>query len=347
MANRFRKLRYKLILMALSTTVVLLVCEFGFRVVLRTRYAIQVSSWESPLFKIEPDSEVEFTMHPGAVRESKVAEDLDVTWCYELNADGFRGSCAAGIKEADEIRILFLGDSYTFGWAVNDDETYPVMVEALLNERKRNCRFTSMNLAVPGYNTIQQSCLIHRVRDYRPDLVVLGYVMNDAEPQRGVVTDPDKAYKNATFWLLEYMKRQVSHSLYSDRPPFTVNIIYYNDWYLDGFETGSPKWKGSKAALGEIKRFCIGRKIPLLVLIFPDFNRPFDASYPFRVIHDSVSAWCAEMEIEAIDLLECFQGLDHQEYSVELDGHPNADAFKKIAEEIVNPIERILFGETR
>jgi lysophospholipase L1-like esterase len=339
MGIKSKRLVFKMVLIALSTAVTLFVCEYGFRFVRNLRYEHEASEFSDVIYKIVPHSKVEYKLHPNIHRESKIAPDRDIKWTYTTNSAGYRGKDIPKKKGKDEIRIAFLGDSYTFGWAINDHETYPEQLNALLKKKYPNIPFETVNLAVPGYNTIQQSALLDEVHAYEPDILFLGYVMNDAEPFQGYVTNPNHAYRHAFSWLLEYVKLQINHYLFPDNPLLEVDILKSETSYLDGFQADSPKWKDSKKALGEIASFCTSRNIPLIVLIFPDFTENFDDSYSLRKIHDAVTSWCNEFNIDVIDLLPSFLGLYHREYSLRLDGHPNAKAFRKVAEILAGPVE--------
>jgi hypothetical protein len=74
---------------------------------------------------------------------------------------------------------VVIGDSYTFGEGVNDDQTYCADLERLLDGVE------VLNLAVHGYGTDQQ--LLRLQLDglaYRPDVVVLGYYEDDVARNR-------------------------------------------------------------------------------------------------------------------------------------------------------------------
>ena len=78
--------------------------------------------------------------------------DYDVE--YNINSDGFRGTDAA-VKEGG---ISIVGDSFSFGLGVNDDETFT----SLLNVMHHNKFY---NYSVPGYSTDQQLLLVKRHTD--------------------------------------------------------------------------------------------------------------------------------------------------------------------------------------
>lgn len=91
------------------------------------------------------------------------------------NSRGLRGNreYAYG-KNSEKLRILFFGDSYTFGDEVSDDETYPSRVQEMLPQAE------VVNMGVHGYGHDQMLILLKEegIR-YKPDIVVLGFVYID------------------------------------------------------------------------------------------------------------------------------------------------------------------------
>lgn len=100
----------------------------------------------------------------------------------------FRGNEFILDKPSGVFRIAFLGDSFTFGEGVKFEDTYPEKVSQLLNQKYdagSGKVFESYNFGVSACNTFQELFLLkHIVMSTRPDMVVIGYTLNDAEPTR-------------------------------------------------------------------------------------------------------------------------------------------------------------------
>ena len=99
--------------------------------------------------------------------------DFDVR--YTTNAYGFRGRFDAPASRKVR-RYAVVGDSFTFGLGVNDDQTFV----HLLNSRAGDGDF-HLNFAVPGFSTDQEYLLIRRrVFDFTPAVIMLiTYLGND------------------------------------------------------------------------------------------------------------------------------------------------------------------------
>ncbi|HEV7992028.1 MAG TPA: hypothetical protein VGP25_09400 [Gemmatimonadaceae bacterium] len=91
------------------------------------------------------------------------------------NSAGFRGSREFPLqKDSGKTRIMLVGDSFTFGETVSDDESFA----GLLQRNFPNAEI--LNLGVHGYGHDQM--LIHLREQgfaYHPDIVILGYIPND------------------------------------------------------------------------------------------------------------------------------------------------------------------------
>jgi len=110
---------------------------------------------------------------------------------HVTNSQGFRGPefdepASETSEEPTPFRTAFLGDPLTFGEGVRFEDTYPEVTARLLEQRlpENSPPIRSYNFGVGGYNAEQSLYLLqHEVQEIHPDLVVLGYSINDAEPR--------------------------------------------------------------------------------------------------------------------------------------------------------------------
>jgi lysophospholipase L1-like esterase len=92
-----------------------------------------------------------------------------------INSIGLRGPEIELAKAPDQLRVLCLGDSITFGVGVNDEIPYPRQLEAFLAERRSDRQAQVINAGVQKYSTYQEMDWLrkHGV-SLEPDIVVLG-----------------------------------------------------------------------------------------------------------------------------------------------------------------------------
>jgi hypothetical protein len=93
-----------------------------------------------------------------------------------INLHGQRGLTDWSIeKDPAKQRILIVGDSYTFGYDVSDNECYSSVLGELLGPQ-----YEVINWGVPGYGTDQQTLLYEEFgAKFAPDVVILGFYTPD------------------------------------------------------------------------------------------------------------------------------------------------------------------------
>ncbi len=97
----------------------------------------------------------------------------------ETNSIGLRYD-ELGPKQADEFRVLVLGDSITFEDFLNEDDTYTRQMERLVAGRSQRIRF--INAGLPGVGTMEEFYLFMEIRDVvQPDLVLVAMYLNDCQ----------------------------------------------------------------------------------------------------------------------------------------------------------------------
>jgi hypothetical protein len=87
------------------------------------------------------------------------------------NSRGLRGKTEHAVpKPPGTRRIVVIGDSFTWGLGVRDEETWPAVLGTLLPDAQ------VINLAVTGYGTDQQFLRLQQEGfRYEPDLVIVGF----------------------------------------------------------------------------------------------------------------------------------------------------------------------------
>lgn len=119
-------------------------------------------------FRLKPGCFDVFMANGACVRTSHLPEHERVT------------SPAGGAAGRPEIWIL--GCSYTYGWSVSDEETYPWLAQSALPG------FCIRNLGVPGYNNVQSLLWMRQKiqKGDHPHQVVLAYASFHDERNAGL-----------------------------------------------------------------------------------------------------------------------------------------------------------------
>jgi lysophospholipase L1-like esterase len=336
-----RELAYRVLLLTVSTAVALACAEAFFRWNTQRTFDAELPPWSENLVVVLGPQVFAFRPHASGAFPGNV--DMKRLFPYRTNSHGLRDRDRPA-KEPGSTRVLVIGDSYTWGYAVAEEEAFPQTAERMLRERGHGA-IEVVNGGVPDYNSRQERQLLEQLLPiYQPDAVFLAYVVNDAEPPTAMPVPPGEAYRHSRSWFLTEVAERLNRRLFRRRllPSAKDNVA---SSYLDGFEEGSVKWRDSREAIRQMRDLSRAAGASFGVFILPDFTQDFDERYGFQTIHDAVAGWGRELSIPTDDLLNNFRGEDHQQLWVPWDGHPNAEAHRRIAEFLVRRILEQVGGD--
>jgi lysophospholipase L1-like esterase len=297
-----------------SLAAFLLVSELAFRLYLtrHTFYDVEMARYAASLKKNAEDPLIGHVHRPN-----RSAELMGVR--VEINSDGLRDDETPRAK-GERWRILFLGDSLTFGWGVEKDETFEARLERQLQERRPT---EILNFGIGNYNTTQEVQLfLEKGLAYRPDQVVLFYFINDAEP---VPRRSRWAWLGHARILTFYWSRlRAAMARLSPRAGF-------REYYASLYAPGSAGWARTQRSFATLADACRERGIALQAVLLPELHELGD--YPFAEQHRLVMEALREQGIPALDLAPLFPDVDPPErlWVARDDAHPNARAHEIIA----------------
>jgi lysophospholipase L1-like esterase len=168
----FRRLLARLLLLAGSAAVGLLAAEVAVRLV-RPQPVMLVSPG-----LYAPDPPRRYRLQPGF--RGTVTNRVEFDTQFAINREGLRGP-EIGAKAPGTVRILALGDSFTFGVGAQEAETYPARLQQIL--RARGVQAEVLNAGAPGFGVPDEVAWYERWgRPLQPDVVVLAvFVANDLQ----------------------------------------------------------------------------------------------------------------------------------------------------------------------
>jgi hypothetical protein len=282
-----RDVRDRILALTLSTVISLGCAEVIFRWHSQRTFDDKFPEWTDNLVVVRGPQVFAFKPNASGVFPGGV--DPTRTFPYRTNSHGLRDRDRPA-KKPGTRRVLVIGDSYTWGYAVAEEEAYPQAAERLLAARGRP-DIEVVNGGVPDYNSRQERQLLAQLLPvYRPDAVFLAYVVNDAEPTTAMPVPPEESYRHARSWFLTEMADHLNRHVFRRRllPSAKDNV---GSSYLDGFEDGSVKWRDSREAIRQMRDLSAAAGAPFTVLILPDVTQDLGDRYGWRAIHDAVTRW--------------------------------------------------------
>ena len=306
-----RQLLFSAVLVLTSTALCGAALEVFVRVGLGDRdYALEMWRYAHILKRVSADRAQVFAHAPGA--EAHLM-GVDV----RINAHGLRGRAIDYPKAPGMHRVLMLGDSLTFGWGVAEPDVTSTRLEALLRARDPAARWEVINSGVGNYNTrLEVHYLEREGLRYAPDVVVLNYFINDAEPDPRYSGNALNRHSAAWVFLanrLDVLRRRATRQDAWD--------AYYRGLY----RADAAGWRGARAALGRFGALCRERSLRCLVVHQPELHQ-LDP-YPFPDAARALADACAEADLPLLDLLPAVRSLPPSSLWVSVqDPHPNARA---------------------
>ncbi len=124
-----------------------------------------------------PDPAVGIRYVPGAEWRFRHPE---YTVKYSINSRGLRDAKERSApKPPGTVRVLLLGDSFTFGQGVDYEETWPALAELGLAKQGLG-HVDLIKAGRQGIDTRSELILLHELAaQYQPDAVVVGFLIND------------------------------------------------------------------------------------------------------------------------------------------------------------------------
>lgn len=297
-------------------------------------------------FFFDKDSKVEFN-YPIYKFFRKKINKIDIN----INSYGFRGKKITENKSANTKRIIFLGDSFTFGWGLSDEETYPEKICKQLSQITNDLKFECVNLAMPGNNIFNSyQIFLNIALKFNPDIVIFGQNINDVESTLIQFDDTKNQlfinnriadlFDGAPYNLgyednilgFSYLYRLFDFLIFAYKAKKEA-IKYYNEIYT---EKNLYYLNQNINSLIELKNACEIRKINFLVLLFPIFYKLGD-NYPFKNIHNFFHYIYFQNNIAYIDFYDYFKDMDDYKLWIHpKDKHPNNIATSLISNKTVD-----------
>jgi lysophospholipase L1-like esterase len=112
------------------------------------------------------DKELFYTLKPG----SSTFKSYEFNTEYNVNALGLRDDS----ESLENPEVLFLGDSFTMGWGVGQNESFPAVFE-------NKTKYKTLNTGISSYGTARESRMMARTQTDSLKAIIIQYHETDLE----------------------------------------------------------------------------------------------------------------------------------------------------------------------
>jgi len=284
--------------------------------------------------------------HEGVILTGENRSYIHEGILYKTNSLGIRNKEISKGKQENCLRVLAIGDSYTWGDGLSEDKLVTTKLENLLTKESTG-KIEVINAGICGYNTEDEYHQLTRLFPvYQPDLIILFFFTNDllARDSSGIQTDWKANFnmfmrENSKFYAFLYY-------LWLNSEIAVPDLILPSDYFnLDDNKSG---WVSLKNYFLKIKDYCRSNKAGFIFVVIPTLTN-LDENYPYMELNNKVNEFVKSNNVPFLSYYELFSGYEPKELWISLENvHWNDKATSLAADELAkfvlkNGFEKKLF----
>ncbi|MCA9753506.1 MAG: SGNH/GDSL hydrolase family protein [Gemmatimonadetes bacterium] len=234
-----------------------------------------------------------------------------------INRFGFRGREPG--ESGAATRIVVLGDSFTYGLGVPARDTYPAALQRVLAQTPGVGPVDVLNLGVTAYSVYDEALVLaHKVAPLAPDLVIVGFVLND--PQSGTGGEPLRVfYHDVRWWQHSHLLRLIAEA--------------WRDLGVRRRGAGDPiralyapggDWEKVPATLESMRRTSRELGVEVVFVVWPMIPEETWTDYAYAGIHEQIDTAVRQAGFPVLDLRAALQEYDPAQLRLAGDWHPTA-----------------------
>lgn len=196
---------------------------------------------------IRPNPTRLYQLTPGF--SARISERTFGTMHVEIDADGLRERPLEDVRAAD-LRILAVGDSFTFGYGLEQGLSWPGRLEEALEASLPGARIAVANAGVPGYNLAQMDDMAREMLPKTNPQLVIAAVYADGFERLG---NPLTALDDIVVRTSELrVARRVEGGLVRSRM-YQPALVNADLWLMTHWYFGAWLFEGAYQALDALR----------------------------------------------------------------------------------------------
>ncbi len=282
----------------------------------------------------------------GVSRVDEVATTTPYAVAFEYNEQLCRHG-EVGPKDSSTPRIVFIGDSFTEGQGVRQQDTFAAQLDQQLDGRAE-----VINCGRRGHDFPMIHEFFTQRLDLEPDLVVYAMILND--PVQSEEFHARQAFLND--WILDRRRMYTDGDL-PQRSFFDPRLLALftefleerrvgretTQWYLEMFdEPNREGWEATQDHIEQMRSEMTDRGGELLVVLLP-LLVSLEGDYPFALLSETISDALESRGVPFHDTTPALFGQSSSDLWVHpADRHPNEVGHRLIADNVRPVIEAML-----
>ena len=291
----------------------------------------------------------------GDRRVVKIPTNIELTPEYKLlKSNSFS-------NDPEDFKIMVIGDSYIFGGGIEFKDNFSQNLKRMINSERGNFgNCWVLDVSKPSSNNLDNNqTYFEFVNTFKPDIVIIGYNLNDVEGNLHKINDSVSISGNfkgkkasgaepvrliSKIYNFLYTSELVHFLLHETHKQLKVHGIILPgsqfDLMLKSYWQNDDNWRQSKILLKEIIDHSKEKDIQLIVYLFPEMDL-LEHQNLFTKSRESIKSFFDGFpDVYYIDGNEQFKNEISKDYVLsKYDGHPNEKAHKKIAEKVFELIK--------
>jgi len=275
--------------------------------------------FEANISKFDP--EVFYTLKPGKSRFESFEFDIPLF----VNTKGLRDD----EKSLNKPKVIFLGDSFTMGWGVNQEESFASVFE-------KKTQINTLNAGISSYGTAREYLMLKRLDIDSTKLIVIQF--HDTDFEENKYFNANNSLPKRDKWFFDQnVKNNMQAKVYYPFKyfnSFVKNLVFYFKELRNAHRGMNVYENGAKDFYDIISRIQKIYKGKILITYLGSFQTTNTCIVAFK-------NYAAKNDIKNVEFIDFSKKLNHKDYFF-YDDHLNKYGHKVVGREMATWYENMI-----